>query len=73
MCDDDAVGDRRAGQDYCDWCYGPLTVGSIEESGRIGLDAEYSWACESCVAAQAYRLPPDGWEGDRAEWRFGQA
>jgi hypothetical protein len=73
VCDDAAVGDSRVGQGYCDWCYRPLTVSSIEESERIGLDAERSWACESCLAAHAYRLPPDGWEGDRdrAGWRFG--
>lgn len=67
-CEDVGVEDRRDGQTYCDWCYRPLTSRSIEGSERLGLNAQYSWACESCLAGMAYRLPPDGWTGTIDQW-----
>jgi hypothetical protein len=55
--------DSRDGQTCCDWCHGPLTPGSIEQSEHLGLDGEYSWACESGLDSEGYRHPPDGWGG----------
>jgi hypothetical protein len=69
-CQDVVVVDRRNGQSYCDWCYGQLTTDSIHESEKLGLDAEYSWCCEACLASRAYQLPPEGWEGTRSEWPY---
>lgn len=63
--------DRLDGQTYCDWCHGSLTPGSIEKSERLGLDGEYSWACEPRLDSEAYRLPPDGWDGELVHWPFG--
>jgi Zn-finger protein len=67
------VDDRRDGQTYCDWCYRPLTPRSIEESARLGLDAEYAWACESCLTTKAYQRAPDGWDCTPEPWPFGDA
>jgi hypothetical protein len=64
------VGDKRAGQSYCDWCYGSLSPVSIEESARLGLGDEYSWACEGCLARKAYVRAPEGWDADEP-WPFG--
>ena len=63
--------DRRDGQTYCDWCHDSLTLGSIERSEHLGLDGEYSWACDSCLNSEAYRLPPDDWGGESSQWPFG--
>lgn len=60
--------DRRDGQTYCDRRHGPLTPGSIVQSEHFGLDGEFSWACESCLASEGYRHPPDGWSGEPAQW-----
>jgi hypothetical protein len=65
--------DRRSGQTYCDWCMGPLTPSSIAESERLGLDDEFSWACDTCLAKGAHRRPPDGWEPPETEWPFREA
>jgi len=65
--------DRRAGQSYCDWCMGPLTLSSIAESERLGLHDEFAWACGSCLEKGAHRRPPDGWEPPESEWPFRDA
>lgn len=65
--------DRRGGQTDCDWCMGPLTPSSIAESERFGLDDEFAWACDSCLAKGAHRRPPDGWEPPESEWPFREA
>ena len=58
-----------AGQTFCDWCCAPLTFASVEASSRIGLAAEYSWACDRCIADRNYTRPPEAWD-DEAVWPF---
>jgi hypothetical protein len=57
-------------QDYCDWCYEPLTEAGRHGSEAVGLHVEYACACERCLANHRYREPPDGWLGSRDEWPF---
>ncbi|WP_250442487.1 hypothetical protein [Actinotalea sp. C106] len=55
-------------QDYCDWCYGPLTDHSRTRSRWLGLSIEDAWACAECLQAGRYRVPPDPWIGPPEEW-----
>jgi hypothetical protein len=64
------VLERRGGQTYCDWCIRPLTPSSIAESERLGLDDEFAWACDSCLAEGAYHQPPDGFEPPESGWPY---
>lgn len=63
--------DRR--QPYCDWCYSPMTESARERSEGLGLDREYSWACDRCLLSKRYTEPPDGWDGPHDEWPFHDA
>ena len=71
-CQDELVDKRRGTQSYCDWCYGSLSAVSLEESARLGLGGEYSWACEGCLTSKAYRQAPEGWD-DEEPWPFHDA
>jgi hypothetical protein len=42
-------------QDYCDWCYGPLTQSARRDSIALGLIDEFSWCCEPCIGRHAYQ------------------
>ncbi|MCR1981674.1 hypothetical protein NSA53_05385 [Cellulosimicrobium cellulans] len=55
-------------QDYCDWCMGPLSKESRRRSSWLGLPTEDAWACDDCLQAGRYRVPPDGWNGPMEEW-----
>lgn len=55
-------------QDYCDWCYSPLTDEARRGSRSIGLHREQSWACEACLASDAFTSAPDGWDGSECPW-----
>jgi len=55
-------------QTYCDWCMGPLSKESRSRSRWLGLPVEHAWACEECLEAGRYRVPPDGWDGPINEW-----
>jgi hypothetical protein len=55
-------------QANCDWCYEPLTDDDRSQSRALGLDAEQSWACRTCIASNRTCEPPGGWEVDPAEW-----
>lgn len=55
-------------QDYCDWCMGPLSRESRMRSSWLGLPTEDAWACDDCLQAGRYRVPPDGWDGPAEEW-----
>jgi hypothetical protein len=57
-------------QDYCDWCYLPLTDGDRRASIAAGLAPENAWACASCVKQGRVRTPSAGWKGNAAEWPF---
>lgn len=58
-------------QDYCDWCYGPLSTESSARSRWLGLTSEDAWACAPCIEKGRYRVPPDGWDGPADEWLAG--
>lgn len=59
-----------AAQDSCDWCYSAATTSSRAESERLGLVSYDSYACDACLATEAYRTcRPDGLEED-APWPF---
>lgn len=55
-------------QDFCDWCYGPLSEGSVVRSRWLGFASEDVWACPTCIERGRYRIPPDGWVGPAEEW-----
>ena len=55
-------------QVYCDWCYSPLTQEARRRSRELGLDRERSWACESCLSAEAFAVAPDGWDTSEGPW-----
>lgn len=55
-------------QDFCDWCYGPLSDRSRMRSRWLGLSIEDAWACVTCLQAGRYQVPPDGWDGPLEEW-----
>jgi hypothetical protein len=63
--------DRK--QPYCDWCFGPITDSDRRASDEVGLDREFSWACDACLAAHRFSRPPDGWHGPDDEWPFREA
>ncbi|WP_265523573.1 hypothetical protein [Oerskovia flava] len=58
-------------QDYCDWCMGPLSEASRIRSRWLGLPIEDAWACNGCLQAGRYHVPPDGWNGPPEEWLAG--
>lgn len=59
-----------AANDSCDWCYSAATASSRAESERLGLVKEYVYACDACLATEAFRQrPPDGLE-ETASWPF---
>lgn len=55
-------------QDYCDWCYGPLTDDDRQASIARGLAREDAQACAACLKQGRVSSPPDGWENKGAEW-----
>jgi hypothetical protein len=57
-------------QDYCDWCYLPLTDDDRCASIASGLARENAWACASCAKQGRVRTPPVGWKGNAAEWQL---
>lgn len=63
-----AAPDRE--QPYCDWCYGPMTESARQRSEALGLDRQFAWACEACLAGHRYREPPDDWGGRDDDWPF---
>lgn len=57
-------------QDHCDWCHGPLTDDGRQACIARGLAREDAWACAACLKQGQVSSPPDGWEGEAAEWPF---
>jgi hypothetical protein len=55
-------------QDYCDWCYGPVSDDDRRRAHDLGIDAESSWACQKCLDSGRVGHPPDEWEGDPKTW-----
>lgn len=55
-------------QDYCDWCFGPLTEPARARSRWLGLASEDAWACSDCLGVGRYQQPPEFWIGHEEEW-----
>ncbi|VXB97948.1 conserved hypothetical protein [Microbacterium sp. 8M] len=55
-------------QDYCDWCFAPLSEDALTRSRWLGLASEDTWACSTCIEKGRYRVPPEGWNGPADEW-----
>lgn len=64
----DPVDVTRGDQSYCDWCLAELSNSSIRASEELGLHREFAWACDTCVRRQAFREPPQGWDGPASAW-----
>ena len=62
-------------QDYCDWCYGPLTEAVVDSVtlNRFLKQAE-AYACPRCVESRAVLAPPESMDlsdeqGGDESWR----
>ena len=64
---EDAITDRFW---TCDWCCAPMTESAWQGSVSLGLDREFSWACDSCLALHRYHQPPTWWTVSDDEWPF---
>lgn len=62
---------RRRGraEEVCAWCCRWVSARAERESRRLGLDAEFCFACRGCLAGRAYLAAPDGWD-DEEQWIF---